>query len=131
MNEECSKTILVVDDNAAIRKRLRSAFLSNGFKTCTEAAGGEIAIQLAFQIRPDLITLDLSMPDMNGLETAARLRSLLPKTPIILVTLYPDSIVQTHGSREGVNVVLSKTEDVDTVVRKARELLAPKPSDRA
>jgi CheY-like chemotaxis protein len=123
MNES-SKTILVVDDNAAIRKRLRSAFLSGGFKTCTEAAGGEVAIQLAFWIRPDLITLDLSMPDMNGLEAASRLRSLLPKTPIILLTLYPDSVLKTQMSRAGVDVVLSKTDEVSTVVSKARELVA-------
>jgi CheY-like chemotaxis protein len=120
---ESSKTVLVVDDNPAIRKRLRSAFISNGFKTCTEAPDGEVAIQLAFRVRPDLITLDLSMPDMNGLEAASRLRSLLPKTPIILLTLYPTDIVRTQTSRAGVDMVLSKTDDVATVVRKAHELL--------
>jgi DNA-binding NarL/FixJ family response regulator len=98
--------------------------MSNGFKTCTEAADGEVAIQLAFRVRPDLIILDLSMPDMNGLETASRLRSLLPTTPIILLTLYPTDLVKTQTSRAGVDVVMSKTDDVSAVVCKALELLA-------
>jgi len=119
---DATKTILVVDDNAAIRKRLKSAFLSDGFKTCTEAESGEVAIQLAFWTRPDLITLDLAMPGMNGLEVAPQLRSLLPKTPIILLTLYADSILKTQKS--SVDLVLSKTDDVSTVISKARELLA-------
>ena len=117
-----TKTILVVDDNAAIRKRLKSAFLSGGFKTCTEAESGEVAIQLAFWIRPDLVTLDLAMPGMNGLEVAPHLRSLLPRTPIILLTLYADSILRTQTS--SVDLVLSKTDDVSTVISKAHELLA-------
>ena len=60
-------TVLVVDDNSAIRKMLATAFLSDGFTTCTEAENGKEAIELAKQNKPDVIVLDLSMPVMNGL----------------------------------------------------------------
>jgi len=77
------KSVLVVDDNAAIRKMLASAFLSNGFKTCGEAENGKEAVEAAKQINPDVITLDLSMPVMNGLTAASKLRRIFPTTPII------------------------------------------------
>ena len=61
------KTALVADDNAAIRTMLASAFLSDGFKTCSEAEKCKEALDVAKQSKPDVIVLDLSMPLMNGL----------------------------------------------------------------
>jgi two-component system chemotaxis response regulator CheY len=75
------KTVLVVDDNAAIRKMLASAFLSDGFKTCAEAENGKEAVELAKQIKPDVITLDLSMPVMNGIRAASELRRVSRPRP--------------------------------------------------
>ena len=117
------KTVLVVDDNDSIRRMLAAAFLSDGFRTCVEAENGEEAIALAERVKPDVITLDLSMPVMNGLEAAPKLRKLLPNTPIILFTLYADSVLKTDASRAGINLVLLKTEPLPTLVEKAHELM--------
>lgn len=117
------KTVLVVDDNAAIRKMLAAAFLSDGFETCGEAENGKEGIELAKQIKPDLITLDLSMPVMNGLEAASELRKIFPNTPIILFTLYGDSLPKTEASRAGVSLVLLKTVPLSTLIGKAHELM--------
>jgi CheY-like chemotaxis protein len=65
---DIGKTVLVVDDNAGLRKILASAFLSDGFKTGVEAENGKEAIDVAKQNKPDVIVLDLSMPVMNGLQ---------------------------------------------------------------
>jgi len=73
------KTVLVVDDSATIRRMLAAAFLSDGFKTCVEAENGKEGIEAAKRIKPDVIILDLSMPVMNGLEAASKLRQILPK----------------------------------------------------
>ena len=117
------KTVLVVDDNAAIRKMMAAAFLSDGFKTCAEAENGRESIELAKRVKPDIITLDLAMPVMNGLEAAARLRKLFPKTPIILFSMYADSILKAEASTAGVNLVLTKTEPLSKLVAKAHELM--------
>jgi CheY-like chemotaxis protein len=117
------KTVLVVDDNAAIRKALATEFLSDGFKTCVEAENGKEGIEVAKRARPDIITLDLSMPVMNGLEAAPQLRKLFPKTPIILFTLYADSLLKADASKAGVNLVLLKTEPLSNLVAKAHELI--------
>jgi CheY-like chemotaxis protein len=117
------KTVLVVDDNSAIRKKLAAAFLSDGFKTCAEAKDGREAIELAQRIKPDVITLDLSMPRMNGLQASSELRKVLPNTPIILFTLYGETLSKTEISKTDVNLVLSKTEPLSTLIEKAHELM--------
>ena len=118
------KTVLVVDDNAAIRKMLATAFLSEGFKTCSEAENGKEAIDVAKQDKPDLIVLDLSMPLMNGLQSAPELRKLLPQTPIILFTLYAENLSQTEAFKSGINLVLEKAMPPSTLIEKAHQLMA-------
>jgi two-component system, chemotaxis family, chemotaxis protein CheY len=120
------KTVLVVDDNAAVRKMIAGAFLSDGFKTCGEAENGKEGLDLAKELHPDLVTLDLSMPVMNGLETATELRKLYPKTPIILFTLFGDGQLEAEATKIGVNLVLSKTTPLRHVVVLAHRLLGLK-----
>lgn len=117
------KTVLVVDDNAAIRKMLASAFLSDGFKTCGEAENGKEAVELAKQIKPDVITLDLSMPVMNGIRAASELRRIFPTMPIILFTLYGDSVSKASASEAGVSLVLQKTVPLSVLIDHAHELM--------
>lgn len=117
------KVALVVDDNAAIREMLADAFLSDGFKTCGEAANGREAIALAEQLNPDVIVLDLSMPVMNGLSAAAVLRKIFPRTPIVLFTLYGSEVSTAAASAAGVNLVLQKTEPLPTVIEKVHKLM--------
>ena len=117
------KTVLVVDDNAPIRKMLATAFLSDGFKTCAEAENGTEAIKLAQQIKPDLITMDLAMPGISGLVASAALRKLFPKVPIILFTLYANTLLELEAAKMGVSVVLSKTEPIGKLIGMAHELI--------
>ena len=117
------KTALVVDDNPAIRGMIASAFLSDGFKTCGEAENGKEGIEVAKQIKPDVISLDLSMPVMNGLEAASEMRKLFPNVPIILFTLYGDSVSKTEASKAGITVVLQKTVPLSTLIDKAHEIM--------
>ncbi len=117
------KTVLVVDDNATIRKMVAVAFLSDGFKTCVQAENGKEGIEAAKRIKPDVIILDFSMPVMNGLATASELRKLFPKTPIILFTQYADSLFKTDAAKAGVSLVLLKTVPLLTLIDKAHELM--------
>ncbi len=117
------KTVLVVDDNAGIRKMLAAAFLSDGFKTCGEAENGKEGVELARQIKPDVVTLDLAMPVMNGLQAASELRKIFPNTPIILFTLYGDSLLTAEAAKAGVSLVLMKTMPLSMLIAKAHELI--------
>jgi DNA-binding NarL/FixJ family response regulator len=117
------KVVLVVDDNAAIRKRIANAFLSDGFKTSVQAGNGREAVEAARQVHPDVIILDLSMPVMNGLEAASEIRKIFPQVPMILFSLYGDSMLSKEVASAGINLVLMKTESLSTLVNKAHELM--------
>jgi CheY-like chemotaxis protein len=117
------KTVLVVDDSAMIRRKLVAAFQSAGFETCREAENGKQAIEVASEMKPDVIMLDLSMPVMNGLEAAPVLRRTLPGTPIILFTLFADTLSKADVSKAGISLVLEKSTPLPTLVHKAQELM--------
>jgi CheY-like chemotaxis protein len=123
-NEERQrKTVLVVDDSAMIRRKVVAAFQAAGFETCREAENGKQAIEVARQVKPDVIMLDLSMPVMNGLEAAPVLRKTLPQTPIILFTLFAGTLSKADISKAGISMVLEKNTPLPTLIHEAQELM--------
>lgn len=78
-------TVLVVDDFAAIRVLLRIAVEEAGFAVCGEAQDGREAVRLAQELRPDLVTMDLAMPGMNGAE-ATRLIVESLGIPVLVIS---------------------------------------------
>jgi DNA-binding NarL/FixJ family response regulator len=119
-----TKYVLIVDDNEVIRRTLRYLFKENREWTiCGEASNGRDALEKAHELQPDLVIVDFSMPVMNGLETAAALRKSQPKLPIVMLTAFKDRFLEQQAFNAGVSWVLSKTEDVSTVVDFARILM--------
>jgi two-component system response regulator NreC len=90
---------------------------------CGEAEDGLDAIEKARILNPDLIVLDLSMPRMNGLTAAPRLRALLPDIPIILFTMHKGVIDAPTASQAGITAVVDKSEDVIGLVEEVQKLL--------
>ncbi len=79
--------ILIVDDHAIVRKGLAMVLrLEPGFEVVGEAENGHRAIELARTLRPDLVLLDLKMPEMDGEEVAAALRATLPDVRLLVLT---------------------------------------------
>jgi two-component system, NarL family, response regulator LiaR len=103
-----------VDDHEHIRKQVRN-FLEtqSGYDVCGEAVNGYDAIEKAQELEPDLIILDMSMPRMNGIDAAPRLKKLLPQTPIVLFT--------SHGPLRGFD---ARAAGIDAVVAKDGGMLS-------
>jgi DNA-binding NarL/FixJ family response regulator len=119
------KRILIVDDNAPIRGIIRAAIESRpGFKVCGEAADGAEGIEKGRELKPDLIVLDLSMPRMNGLRTAAVLQTIVPHTRIILFTAYKNVISVPLAHDCGVTSVISKSDQLGTLIDEVQRLTA-------
>jgi len=119
-----AKTVLIVDDNAYIRRALCELFKREAeFEVCGEAANGRQALSKVLELHPDLIVMDLSMPEMNGLETARELRRLMSGVPIILCTFFGDATIQQEAQRVGISEVVSKSQPSTVLIGKARDLL--------
>ena len=88
--------ILVADDHDIIRRGLRALLSSKpGWVVCAEAATGREAVTMAEQHKPDVVVMDISMPDLNGLEAARKIRKQLPKTEVVILSLhYSDQLVR-------------------------------------
>ena len=104
-----TKRILIVDDLPQIRKLIRDYLEEEKeFRVCGEAIDGFDAIDKAQNLKPDLIILDASMPRMNGIEAAPKLRKLLPETPIILFTFHESMMHGFTAGEVGVDAVVTK-----------------------
>lgn len=88
--------ILVADDHAVVRQGLKTILNGQeGWSVCAEATCGEEALALANQLRPDVIVMDLSMPGMSGLDALRAIKSRLPGTGIVILTLhFSDQLVR-------------------------------------
>jgi len=81
-----AKTILVVDDIAFVRKTLTEILTEAHYEVIGQAADGREAINLYTKLKPDLVTLDLVMPNMSGIEAARQITKMDPSSRIIMIT---------------------------------------------
>jgi two-component system, NarL family, nitrate/nitrite response regulator NarL len=103
--------ILIVDDHELVRRGIAALLLSrNGVELCGEASNGEEALQKAAELRPDLIILDVTMPVLNGLEAARRIREFLPSVPILMLSMHDGQQIMEEVKLAGAQGFLSKNE---------------------
>lgn len=119
---EARKRILIVDDQTALLKVLRTSLEHHGFSVCGEAENGIDAIGRAVATRPDLVILDVAMPGLNGIEVASILQRLLPDVPIVLHTIHGERIGQSLKSLIGIKAVVAKSEGVGKLIDRVRSL---------
>jgi DNA-binding NarL/FixJ family response regulator len=94
----------------------------SGFEVCGEAVDGYDAIEKAQELKPDLILLDMSMPRMNGIQAAPKLKELLPRTPIVLFTSH-GALVGFAARAVGIDAVVAKDTGMATLIVSLQNLL--------
>ncbi|MGB8259741.1 MAG: response regulator transcription factor [Terracidiphilus sp.] len=108
--------ILLVDDESAIRRALKPPLMELGFNV-TEASRGEEALQLLRASAFDVVLLDVNMPGIGGIETLRRIRSFLPRMPILMLTV-------RDAEEEKVEALELGADDYVTKPFSTRELIA-------
>src|SRR3954468_4521627 len=101
--------ILIVDDNRQVETALRTWLQKrSSWKVCSEAENGQDAVELARQLKPDIILLDYAMPNMNGLQAAKLISASMPECGLILFTMFASDQLRTLAQAAGVRTVVSK-----------------------
>jgi CheY-like chemotaxis protein len=117
------KHILIADDNTIVRDMVRAALTAIfGINDYQEAANGREAIESAEQTRPDLIILDIHMPEIDGITAAHRLKKSMPEVPIVLFTIH--DLGQDSAKKIGVDAVVSKEQGLSKLSEEVQSLLS-------
>ncbi len=106
-----SLNILIADDHELFRRSLRSLIEScPGWRVCGEASDGREAIERSRALRPDLVLLDISMPEVNGLEAARYIRKEVPETKIMIVSQNEGESLRRAAMQVGATGFIHKSE---------------------
>jgi DNA-binding NarL/FixJ family response regulator len=110
--------ILVADDQEGVRRRVIATLSSHqGFEVCGEATNGIEAVEKAKELKPDLIVLDITMPEMNGLDAARHIRVFAPRTPILILSVHKSKQLIEEARKLGVQGYVTKGEAVQKLVQ--------------
>jgi DNA-binding NarL/FixJ family response regulator len=109
--------ILIADDHALLRSGLRALFDSLGIEVVGEAHNGGQAVELAEHLRPDIVIMDIEMPQMDGIEATRRLAKSSPGVAVLVLTMHEDDESLFSAMRAGARGYLLKGAEQDDVVR--------------
>lgn len=119
--------ILVVDDQAAVRRLVEAVFARAGFRVMT-AAGGAEALDLVRTHQPDVALLDLRMPGLDGLETLRGLLARDPSLPVVLMTAVGEDHRLAEALRLGARAAITKPFDVVRILELVRSVASNGPA---
>jgi DNA-binding NarL/FixJ family response regulator len=115
--------VLVVDDHPAFRKALASALrLVGDIEIAGEASGGEDACIGAKELQPDVVLMDLSMPDISGIEAMQRIHSSTPDLPVVILTAHADEGVERAARGAGASGFVAKGRGLQDILRTLHEV---------
>jgi DNA-binding NarL/FixJ family response regulator len=117
--------VLVVDDHPAFRKALASALrLVGDIEVAGEASGGEDACIGAKELQPDVVLMDLSMPDISGIEAMQRIHSSTPDLPVVILTAHADEGVERAARGAGASGFVAKGRGLQDILLALHEVTA-------
>lgn len=116
--------LMLADDHRMLREGLSRSMSEHGFDVVGEARDGVEAVNMAYSLTPDVILMDVSMPEMDGVEACRQVRTAVPGTKVVMLTMHADQDVLANAIRAGACGYLVKdcsTEEIAEAVRMASQ----------
>ncbi|HET7069863.1 MAG TPA: response regulator transcription factor [Nocardioides sp.] len=125
MEAEGPIRILVADDHPVVRGGLVALLRTiEGLEVVGEASDGATAVREAQLTRPDVVLMDVRMPDLDGVEATRRIRAAVPSTRVLMLTMYDDDATVFTAMQAGAQGYLLKEAEQDEIVRAVRAVVA-------
>lgn len=116
-------SVLVVDDHQMMRDALATILERHkDIKVVGQASDGREGADKAAKLQPDVVTLDVAMPNLNGLDAARHIRRKSPATRIIMLTAYEDDLFIQHALEAGVDGYVTKHSAAETLAKAVRDV---------
>ena len=112
------------DDHIIVRQALHVLLEDLGFEVVGEASDGLQAIDLVYELKPNILVVDLMMGSMNGLEVTRRVRKDCPETGIVILSMYKDESYVIEALRAGAQAYVAKDSSIEDLLRAIHEALA-------
>ncbi len=112
--------LLLADDHKMLREGLRRSLSDEGLDVIGEASDGLEAVRLAAELHPDVILMDVTMPEMDGVEAARRIHEADPTTRVVMLTMHADADVIANAIRAGACGYLVKDCSIDEIAEAVR-----------
>ncbi len=112
--------LLLADDHRMLREALRRSMEDEGFDVVGEAGDGEEALHLVDELRPDVVLMDISMPELNGIEATRDVHARHPDVKVVMLTMHADHELLAQAIRAGAVGYLVKdcsVEDIASTIR--------------
>jgi DNA-binding NarL/FixJ family response regulator len=124
-NTKPATRILLVEDHPIVRERLAELIhLEPDLVVCGEAEDANAAVKAAQSLRPDLAIVDITLKDTYGIELVKHLKTILPKLPVLVLSMHDESLYGERALRAGASGYLTKQEATKKVIEAIRRVLA-------
>jgi len=118
-----AKRVLIVDDAAFMRMMIKNIISKNGYEVVGEAENGQAAVELYKQHKPDLVTMDITMPEMNGIEGVKAIRSIDPGANIIMCSAMGQQAMVMEAIQAGAKDFIVKPFQQDRILQAIERVL--------
>lgn len=103
--------IVIADDHEIFRRGLRSLLESHSdWQVCGEAVDGREAIEKVRELKPDVVVLDVTMPQVNGLEAAREIRRIVPESKVVILSQHEPALMRQSALAAGAGAYVTKSE---------------------
>ncbi|KQX69180.1 two-component system chemotaxis response regulator CheY [Paenibacillus sp. V4I3] len=115
--------ILIVDDAAFMRMMIRDILSKNGYEVCGEANDGAQAIEKYKELKPDLITMDITMPEMDGIQALKEIKKIEPTAKVIMCSAMGQQAMVIDAIQAGAKDFIVKPFQADRVIEAIKKTL--------